>query len=70
MECVKKASFDQLNKLFEISATERNHQVLLMDKNLQAVVREFKSFILPIVPYLAPRFLVSGKHHVLKDLPC
>lgn len=42
MEWVEKASFDRLNKLFEISTNERNHQVLLMDGNLLAVVREFK----------------------------
>lgn len=70
MEWVKKASFDQLNKLFEISATERNHQVLLMDNNLLSVIMESKPFILPILPRLAPRSLVLGEHHVLKDLLC
>lgn len=39
-----------------------------MDKNLQAVVKEAKPFILPILPYLAPRTLVPGKNHVPKDL--
>lgn len=70
MEWVEKDSFDRLNKLFEISTTERNHQVLLMDKNLLPMVRESKSFILPIFPHLAPRSLVSSEHHMLKDLPC
>lgn len=41
-----------------------------MDKNLLLVVMESKSFILPILPRLAPRSLVLGEHHVLKDLPC
>ncbi|RVW70802.1 hypothetical protein CK203_061953 [Vitis vinifera] len=37
---VEKASFDRLNKIFEISSIEQNHQVLLTDKNLEAVVKE------------------------------
>lgn len=69
MEWVEKASFDRLNKLFEISAIERNQQVLLMDKNLLLVVMESKPFILHILPRLAPRSLVLGEYHVLKDLP-
>ncbi|KAL6342662.1 hypothetical protein AAG906_013068 [Vitis piasezkii] len=40
MEWVEKAYFAWLNKLFEISSFERNRQVLLMDKNLHAVVKE------------------------------
>ena len=40
-----------------------------MDKNLQAVLKEAKSFILPILHRLAPRSLVPDKHHVLNDLP-
>lgn len=69
MEWVEKASFDQLNKLFETSANERNHQVLLTDRNLLVVVRESKSFILPILPRMAPKVLVPYEHHVLKNLP-
>lgn len=40
VEWVEKASFDQLNKLFEISSLERNHQTLLLTWNLIEVVRE------------------------------
>lgn len=69
MEWVEKASFAQLNKLFEISASERDHQVLLSDKNLQVLVKEAKPFILSILPRLAHRFLVSNEHYALKDLP-
>lgn len=64
-----KASFDRLNKVFDISAAKRNHQVLLMDRSLLVVVRESKSFILPILPRLAPQSLVPSEHHVLKNLP-
>ena len=38
VEWVKKASFDQLNKLFVIFASERHHQTLLIDQNLLVVV--------------------------------
>ena len=38
VEWVEKASFDRLNKLFVISASERNYQTLLTDRNLLAVV--------------------------------
>ena len=69
MEWVEKASFSQLNKLFEIFASKRDHQVLFMDKNLQVVVKESKPFIIPILPRLAPLSLVPSEHHVLKDLP-
>ena len=69
MEWVEKASFARLNKLFEISTSECNYHIFFMDKNLQAVLKEAKSFILPILHRLAPRSLVPDKHHVLKDLP-
>lgn len=59
---MEKASFDRLNKLFEISLVEGNHQVLMRNKNLQTVVKKSKSFIVPILPRLAPRVLVLGEH--------
>lgn len=68
MKWVEKASFDRLNKLFVISASERNYQTLLMDRNLLAVVQEPKSYVLPIIPRSLPKVLVPEKHHVLKDL--
>ena len=40
VEWVEKASFDRLNKLFEITAAEKHHETLLTAKNLLAVVRE------------------------------
>ena len=69
VEWVEKASFDHLNKIFKISSVKQNHQVLLTDKNLQAVVKESQSFILLILLRLAPRTLVPDEHHVLKDFP-
>ena len=38
VEWVKKASFDQLNRLFVIFASERHHQTLMTDQNLLVVV--------------------------------
>lgn len=69
MEWVEKAYFYRPNKLFEISASELNHQILLTDKNLQAMVNESKLFIVSILPHLAHRVLVPNEYHVLKDLP-
>ena len=40
VEWVEKASFDHLNKLFEITAAERHHQTLLTARNLLVVVRD------------------------------
>ena len=34
VEWVEKASFDRLNKLFEITSNERNYQTLLSARNL------------------------------------
>lgn len=68
VEWVEKASFDRLNKLFVISSSERHHQTFLTGKNLLAVVRESQLYIIPILPCLAPKVLVSGEHHVLNDL--
>lgn len=47
MEWVEKASFDHLNKLFEITSNKRNHRILLTDRNLLTVVQEPKSYVLP-----------------------
>lgn len=63
---MEKASYDCLNKLFMISANERNYQILLTNWNLLAVVREPRLYILP---HPLPKVLVPGEHHVLKDLP-
>ena len=68
-EWVEKAFFDHLNKMFGITTNERNHRILLIDRNLLVVVREPKSYVLPILPRPAPKVLVPGEHHVLKDLP-
>lgn len=66
-EWVEKASFDHLNKLFEITTNERNHQIFLTDRNLLVVVREPKLYVLPILPHPVLKVLMPNKHHVLKD---
>ena len=42
----------------------------MTDRNLLAMVKKSKSFIIPILPCLAPQALVPDEHHVLKDLSC
>ena len=75
VEWVEKASFDRLNKLFEITAIERHYQTLLSTRNLLAVVREPQPYVVNILPRRLPKFIVPGKHFVLgknfvlNDLP-
>ncbi|RVW44574.1 hypothetical protein CK203_116537 [Vitis vinifera] len=75
VEWRNKASFDQLNKLFVIFASERDYQTLLTDQNLLVVVWELQSYVLSILPRLAPKVLVPDEHHeetteLLKQVPC
>ncbi|KAL6332099.1 hypothetical protein AAG906_020780 [Vitis piasezkii] len=69
VEWVEKASFNCLNKLFEITAVERHYQTLLTARNLLAVVRETQSYVINILPRRLPKFVVPEEHFVLKDLP-
>lgn len=61
--------FDRLNKLYEIFVFKRDYKILLSARNLQQVVRESKSYVVPVVPRRLPRTVVPGEHFVLKDLP-
>ncbi|KAL6323000.1 hypothetical protein AAG906_023617 [Vitis piasezkii] len=69
VEWVEKASFVRLNKLFEITAAERQHVTLLTARNLMAVVRESQEYIINILPRKLPKKVVPGEHYILKDLP-
>lgn len=66
---VEKASFDRLNRLFEITVGERNYQTLISSRNLLVVFWESQSYILNILPRWLPKVMVSGEHFVPKDLP-
>lgn len=68
VEWVEKASFDCLNKLFEIIAGEMNHQMLLIARNLLAVIREPQPYVLPIIPRRLPKVMVHREHFVLRYL--
>ena len=63
------ASFDRLNRLFEITSIERHYQTLLSARNLLAVVREPQSYVLNILPRRLPKVVVPGEQFVLEDLP-
>ena len=69
VEWVERASFAQLNKLFEITVAERHHETLLTARNLLAVVWEPQAYIINILPRKLPKKVVPGEHYVLKDLP-
>lgn len=68
VEWVEKASFAQLNKLFKIDVVEWADSVLFSDKNLLALIKYPKPFIILVFPRLAPSSLVLSEHFVLKDL--
>ena len=53
VEWVEKASFARLKKLFEIDAAEWAHNVLLSNKNLQALIENPKPFIILVFSWLA-----------------
>ena len=66
---MEKASFDHLNRLFEIISVERHYQTLLTARNLLEVVREPQPYVLNILPRRLPKVVVLGEHFVLEDLP-
>ena len=69
VEWVEKASFDRLNKLFEIAVDERSCQTLLFVQNLRSVTQVSQPYVLNIIPRRLPKKVVAGEHFVLKDLP-
>lgn len=68
VEWVEKASFDRLNRLFEIVVSERSCQTLLTARNLRVVVQVSQPYVTNILPRRLPKKTVSGEHFVLKDL--
>ena len=69
MEWVEKASFDRLNRLFEIAAAERSCETLLSAQNLRSITQEPQPYVLNILPRRLPKEVVAGEHFVLQDLP-
>ena len=66
---MEKASFLRLNKLFEVSATERQYETLLTARNLSAVTWESQEYVINILPRKLPKTVVPGEHYILKDRP-
>ena len=60
VEWVEKASFDRLNKLLEIIVVERHYQMLLIARNLLAVVWEPQPYVLNILPKRLPKVVILG----------
>nr|CAN72094.1 hypothetical protein VITISV_009002 [Vitis vinifera] len=54
VEWVEKASFDRLNRLFEIAAVERSCEMLLSAQNLRSVMKEPQPYVLNILPRRLP----------------
>ena len=66
---MEKASFDRLNRLFEITAVERSCDTLLSAQNFRSVMQEPQPYMLNILPRRLPKEVVAGEHFVLQDLP-
>lgn len=66
---MEKASFSHLNKLFEKYVAKQAHSVVLLDKNMQALIENPKPFIILVFPQLASLSLVFDEHFMLKVLP-
>ena len=66
---MEKASFDRLNRLFEIAAGERSCETLLSAQNLRLVTQVSQPYVLNILPRRLPKKVVAGEHFILKDLP-
>ena len=69
VELVEKATFDRLNRLFEIAAVERSCETLLSAQNFRLVIQEPQPYMLNILPRRLPKEVVAGEHFILKDLP-
>lgn len=69
VEWVEKASFNRLNKLFEIAAGERTYQTFLSARNLCAITQVLQPYTLNIIPRRLPKKMVFGEHFLLDDLP-
>ena len=61
VEWVEKASFDRLNRLFEIAAAERSCDTLLSAQSLRSVMKEPQSYVLNILPRRLPEEVVAGE---------
>ena len=69
MEWVEKASFDRLNRLFEIAVAERSCEMLLSAQNLRSGTQEPQPYVLNILLRRLPKEVVTDEHFVLQDLP-
>eukprot|EP00261_Vitis_vinifera_P034730 XP_019075973.1 PREDICTED: uncharacterized protein LOC109122733 [Vitis vinifera] len=69
VDWVEKASFGCLSKLFEIDAKERQCKTLLTVRNLTAVVREPREYVINILPRKMLKEVVPGEHYTVKDFP-
>ena len=69
VDWVEKASFGCLSKLFEIDVKERQCNTLLTARNLAAVVRESREYVINILPRKMPKEVVPGEHYTVKDFP-
>ena len=57
-----------MRQLLEITEAERNHELLLMAKNLRELSGSPFPYIIPIVPRSLPTKVIEGEHFLLVNL--
>ena len=65
---MEKASLERIKWLLKIVEAERNHEFLLLVKNLRELGASPFRYIVPVIPRSLLEELVKGKHFVLVDL--
>ena len=68
VEWVKKASFERIHGLLEVSELERHYKVFLTLKNLADARHNPACYNLPVIPRPLPSEVVDGEHFVNVDL--
>ena len=65
---MKKASFEKIQRLLEISERERHHKILLTAKNLRDLSHSPSPYTIPVIPHPLPIEIVEGEHFIIADL--
>ena len=65
---IEKTSLENIRRLLEIKEAERNHELMLMVRNLGELVACTFPYIIPVIPRSLPAEIIEGEHFVLTDL--
>ena len=68
MNWIEKTGLENIRQLLEITEAERNHELLLIVKNLRELGGSPFFYIIPIVPRWLPTEVIEGEHFIIVDL--